>query len=593
MTGRRARLLLAALVVASATSGCAGIPSSGAVHVVEVGSTPDIVPQLFSPPPPQPGATPVQVVSGFLDAMQAFPVSTDVAAQYLTTDAAGSWDPARRTVVYQAPRLSEEPGGVVDMTSLQSAQLSAQGAFRPVPQERSHATLGWRLQRQDGQWRITNPPDALYVDVAYFERYYQSYSLFYFDPSNQVLIPDPVYQPLGEQLATTLVRALLAGPTPGTAPHLRTTVPSSARLDVAIPVDPAGVADVRLTGRLDSLSSTQRELMSAQLVSTLRQVTGVQGVRILVNGQSLEVRGVTDVQDIHLWDVYNPTAGLVARQLYALVRGRIVLVDGVSVASVPGVLGRSAQDLRSISVQEATQRLVGVSSDGHRLLTGALTPDSAKTLSPLYTAGTDLSAPLTSGAGSVWTVDRRRTGSRLVVVDDAAQAPMARVIAMGRLGGERVERFTVSSDGVRFVALVRPLRGHGPAHIEIGWVRYAADGVHVVGLSGISELAVSGQQFNDLLDVGWIDETTIGVLGRLGDAPVEVYSVSIDGSQLSGGQLSGDPLPGTFEAVSLTTSGLSGSPLYVSTGDGSLYSYQDGQWLRVGDAAVRSPAFAG
>ena len=66
--------------------------------------------QVNVPAGPAPGASREEIVQGFLAAMEAFPVSTEVAATFLTESAQQRWRPQLRTVVYDDPRWRALPG---------------------------------------------------------------------------------------------------------------------------------------------------------------------------------------------------------------------------------------------------------------------------------------------------------------------------------------------------------------------------------------------------------------------------------------------------------------------------------------------------
>ena len=94
-------------------------------------------------------------------------------------------------------------------------------------------------------------------------------------------VPDPV------TLQRT-VQALLSGPTEADAGHgLRSALPGALRVNR---VDLNGVtAVVDLTTGLSSVSSQEQALALAQLVYTVTAGPGVQSLRVLVDGQRVEV----------------------------------------------------------------------------------------------------------------------------------------------------------------------------------------------------------------------------------------------------------------------------------------------------------------
>ena len=80
--------------------------------------------------------------------------------------------------------------------------------------ERTQAsrTLSLGLVQEDGEWRIDEVPDALIVPDSWFDDWYQRVSLYFFDPTAEVLVPEPVFVPRGDQFASSLVRGLLMPP---------------------------------------------------------------------------------------------------------------------------------------------------------------------------------------------------------------------------------------------------------------------------------------------------------------------------------------------------------------------------------------------
>ena len=144
--------------------------------------------------------------------MEAWPISTSVAKQYLTDDAAEEWSPDT-TVIYADLATPREDGSSVRIRMRDAALLDESGGWRgALPRDRS--TLTFQLTVEDGEFRIIDPMDALVVGSSWFRDRYRQASLYYFDPTGEVLVPEPVFVPVGETFATNLVTALLAGPPP-------------------------------------------------------------------------------------------------------------------------------------------------------------------------------------------------------------------------------------------------------------------------------------------------------------------------------------------------------------------------------------------
>ena len=53
------------------------------------------------------------------------------------------------------------------------------------------------MDREDGEWRIAKAPDALIVPRTWFAPRFRQVSLYFFDPTGQILVPEPVFVPSG------------------------------------------------------------------------------------------------------------------------------------------------------------------------------------------------------------------------------------------------------------------------------------------------------------------------------------------------------------------------------------------------------------
>ena len=81
---------------------------------------------------------------------------------------------------------------------------------------------------------------------TFYDQAFQDATLYYFDPSARILVPEIVHVPQGQQFTTSLVHALLLGPPPSLVGVARTFVPPG--LTVGPVVVTNGVADVALRG---------------------------------------------------------------------------------------------------------------------------------------------------------------------------------------------------------------------------------------------------------------------------------------------------------------------------------------------------------
>ncbi|GAA4075149.1 GerMN domain-containing protein [Nocardioides kongjuensis] len=286
----RLRAVVVLVLALAVLSGCTSLPTSGPVvqsRGTDRGDTRRA--SDIDARPPVEGASRTEVVAGFLDAMTAWPVQTSVAKQYLTKEAAAGWNPEQETIIYSDSLPVRESGGFVSVSLTAADRLDSVGAWRGA-MGAEELTLDFKVTVQDGEYRITDPPDALVVPASWFRQRYHQVSLYYFDPVAKILVPEPVFVPEGDQLATSLVAGLLAGPPPLAQGVVRSFLPSGLSVGLSVPVSDAGVADISLVGEAQSVTSEQAGLMLAQLAWTLRQDPSVTALRVSVDGSPRRCR---------------------------------------------------------------------------------------------------------------------------------------------------------------------------------------------------------------------------------------------------------------------------------------------------------------
>ena len=124
---------------------------------------------------------------------------------------------------------------------------------------------------EDGEWRIADAPDALVVPESWFEQRFRQVSLYFFDPTAQILVPEPVFVPRGEPVHHRADRGAAARPRARawTASRAASSRPG-LDFDLSVPVSEDGVADISLRGYSGQLTPEASELMITQLAWTLR-----------------------------------------------------------------------------------------------------------------------------------------------------------------------------------------------------------------------------------------------------------------------------------------------------------------------------------
>lgn len=357
---RRPAVVVLALVGALAV-GCGGLPLPAGVHVERTlsanGDDSGNGAVRVLPPLPAAGASPVQIVSGFLNAQVDSEDDYGIARQYLVP--AATWSTAGAVTVYGAaaypnaattatpsPAASSArptpphvrvfgaptappPGAAAHATVAvhlaRSASIDAAGVYTPLA---DRVTDTYSLEQVAGEWRIATPPAGLQLRAADLQRAFVPSMLWWFGPDRSTLVPEVRWLPsviAGRQ--TQLVRALLAGPSPALARAVRTAAPAGVTLDGSVSAAGSDIV-VDLSPGAAALTAASARQLLVQLAATLRQSATGDFVRLEVDGQPLPSsrapqRLSLDAAADHDVDDRLPTSPSVA-----LVGGRLTGVAG-------------------------------------------------------------------------------------------------------------------------------------------------------------------------------------------------------------------------------------------------------------------------
>ena len=575
---------------------CSQIPSEGPVRATGTSApSPSAAPFDFNPPGPRRGAGPAEIVAGWLTALEATPVSTRAAKQFLTTRAADSWRPERRTLLYQGRDVSADP--VRDTSTRTSVALrltstyalDAGGRWDGPARDVEANGLRLGLVRERGEWRLSSVPDAMVVPLGYFQDHYARYALHFFDPSGRLLVPEPVYLPRGAQGATLLVDHLLEGPRQPDRGVERTYFPRRTRLAVSVPIRSDGVAEVPLTDEVLELEGADLTRALAQLVWTLRQVPDITAVRVTAGGQLLRVPGAGPVLDVDSAASFSPFVSYAEDALFSLRDDEVQEVrpfaqpERTPLVRLPAAVPGSRL---GVSLQATLAALAG--------------PDD---LVRTYPAGSGVDSPAGSGAAATTAPSLRPLwdwSRRVWLVDPAGGRGAVRVSFEGRLttlplAGLPAGRLTaaaLSRDGTRLVVALAPRGAVGARLFLTRVLRGSDDSGTPVRLSRALPIATQ-TPLQRVLDLAWRDGTQVAVLTRASRTTSLVDVVSVDG-QSESGALS-EPADVLFaRAVSLTSSPGTRT-LLVTTEQQRTYELTlQGRWVE--DDALRGvarPVFVG
>jgi hypothetical protein len=564
---RRWRLVgsCALLVV---TTACVSIPNSGEVHAGgALAANQNDEPPLNAPGRPLVGATPDQIVEGFFSSMAGYPQNLDIARLFLTKQAEAEWEPENRTVVLERHSLGAGESGTVIVDATQSGSLSARGTWRSAPYLGKAFDRRFSLVREGGQWRITNPPQALVISQDYFERYYAPYSLYFPNAKGTTLVPDPIFVPIGPQVATLLAQGLLAGPTPWLAGAVRDLVPASTTVNISVPVSAAGTAQVSLSDAVENLGPAERVELLAQFLWTLGQVPGITHVELTTGGQPFAVSGLTRPVGVNELAAFDPAGLSASRQIYGISRDRMVKVSANTPTPVSGVFGKPGLDASSLAVDPRAAEAAVVTRRRHTVRVASLLPSSDETSAVpkvWYSGGSNLIRPAWDEYGRLWLVDNASSGAKLIEVGPGL---VAHNHGVRGVTGRDVRAIRVSRDGTRLAVVVGT---GGNSSVVIARIVRRPNG-SVIRVDSAYALRNPYQRLTNIVDVGWVAPAAVSVLAGSQSRRLQPYIVSIDGSEI--GPSTGFPDIG---ARVITSSPNPEVPLVVGGSAGSL-------WLRLTD----------
>ena len=514
----RVRALVAAValvcVAALGATGCATLPSSSSPQVIDT----------FSPsgaglavPTPVPDQEPDLLVRDFLKAAAIADQRHAAARQFLTPEAAETWDDSAETTIVLRADLSAEGGRGADraeytLRAEKVGSLDPGGIFREDVGQ-LEVTIG--LARRDGQWRIDRLPPGVVIERTEFVSTYAQRDLFFLSGSGDSLVPDTRWTAADRtDLGFSLVNLLATGPRPGLESAVLSRVPSSVsvRPDETIEGEDVSGTSIDFTG-LPVLSSQATTQFAAQVVWTLARADVPGPYRLERDGAPLDERFVDGwtTEDVRTFDPYPPVEPM---------RNALTAADGLVRLEATGARpaggpwsevrgGRSAtmsHDGRALAVVAGEDR-----AGPQRLLIGAIDGEPAEALSARTLTGPTFH-PVD---GRAWVM---ADDARLVRVGAGGDAPSVQEMdgAPIRALGSRVTGLRIDQSGAQLAVVVDGKVFIGALSAETG--QPLAGTFRQIGRA-LGESATV---------VAWRDRSTIVVGRDTSEAPVT--TITVDGA---------------------------------------------------------------
>lgn len=544
------RTLAGVAALAVVTAGCSGVPTSSKPQVIGPVQGAPVEP-VKPTNTPQPGAAPHTIVKEFLRANITEPIDR-AAHEFLTPDEQRNW--SDRTVTILAGSVENADVGVensnnpphavgIQVSGTQIGTLAADGTYSPVPAATGGSGQSWSYQYGldpvNGQYRISDaPPSGLVVYADEFSQMYRPVRLYFYDQSEQHLVPDVRYTALEspQDVATWELRRLIAGPSNELADAVHSELPNPpADANPAVTISPDGSMRIELPGS-SRLDADTKKRVAAQLIMTFANSQPQLALTITDGGVPVDIPAfppqitkATLQRDPVTADLFNnndPTPVFYLDAKHRLVTGD----NGQAVAGPLGTAGRYG--LTSVAVAS-----VKPEDDDYVAATIGTGSNQAfwigRTQIGLFRT-TVPRGPLTrpswaAGIPEAWVAN----GADLYRVSwaNTSLPPRVSKVPTALQSGDRITALRLSPEGSRLAMIVQ-----GPA----GFAQLFVGAVVRTGQPGgddsvriDSPLAIMPPSYH-LSDVAWSDDMTLWVVGT--DDPQQhthgIWSVTVDGANI-------------------------------------------------------------
>jgi lipoprotein LpqB-like beta-propeller protein len=566
------RTLAGVAAFAILATGCSGVPASSKPQVigpVQGGPAESVKPTNT----PQPGADARAIVQEFLRANVSEPVDPRGAHEFLTPDEQRKWSDQKVTILSGsidnadvAVQGGAPPGVEIPVSGTQIGSLAPDGTYSLVPATSGGGGQPWSYQyalnRVNGQFRISDAPSGLTVYAQEFAEVYRPVRLYFYDLSEQHLVPDVRYtaKESPQDIATWQLQRLVEGASSQLTDAVRSEVqnpPTGAHASVT--VGSSGTMSIELPGS-SHLADKDKKLLAAQLIATFADIEPQPTLTITDGGAPIDIPNFPSQITEATVATDSLTSGLFMNTdpkpvFYLDDKGRLVAGDDGK--PVPGPLGLGDYDLTSVAVAAAVNpadgyqvaATVGTGSN-QTLWMGSTQTVLSRTSVP--------SGPLTrpswaAGLAEAWVAER---ATLYQVTGPRAVSTMSPFLP----SGDRITALRLSPDASRIAMIVQ-----GPTGISQLWICVVVRSAPVGGKSSVhiaNPLPIMPPNYH-LSDVAWDDNMTLWVVGT--DASQRnshgIWSLTVDGANIEAQSTSGLP---QGAADSIATG--SGVLPWVSTG---------------------------
>lgn len=266
-------------------TGCQAVPRSSQVYDGLALTDQADGQVLFDPAGPVPGATPEEIVRGFLAAAAAATDNYAIAREYLAPEYRAHWDPRAGVLIDDGSRTFdavEDDAGSVKVTPV--AQLNAQGYLESL-EGTATTQLRYDFKRSAGEWRISAAPAGIVLDRATFSAVWKPYPLAFISDTDTL-----VWETRWLVNDTSLLRNVLAhlchGPSAQLAAGARSQLVKRWSLQQEVTVKGTN-AVITLENAAAFPAGKDADLLRQQLAATLGQFDAIESFTVVQREQTL------------------------------------------------------------------------------------------------------------------------------------------------------------------------------------------------------------------------------------------------------------------------------------------------------------------
>jgi|GEM_PF-5073982 len=535
--------LSSVIVLLAILAGCAVIPASGPLEVIDTQVEADDEFVRVIVKPPAPGMSELDIVQGFITSISDASDDYAIARQYLAADVSAVWAPEEILVFDSSSvEFSLQDVNRVEVRGSAVGAITKFNRLRIFEQTKSFSYT-FKLDDINSEKRITKNPEVTLISYGNLIRSYSGYSLYFVDTSLEYLTPEAIWLPdFSSGIETRLIREVIAGP----KSQLKTAIPDNLDLEF----NSVGFEDNFLTVRLryssGSTAESQRNLYVAQLVWTLTQLPDIDVVRVYLNSQPVRVNNTIDLSR-SLFNQFTQERTPNALPLFVSASDSLLRGDISGVTEISQIA-----PLSSMAISKDLAIFAGVRGQRAFVATNLSFSNPLQIESDVRSVEFDnrlrLWMVMQQGGLRVWLADSNVT--RQVGLPD----------------GRNVISFSPASDAARAAIVLETPSG---GQLRLGDITQQGSTLRVIGYRKVERF------FADVYDVDWINANELAVLGRVGIEQPEIYVLNVTTGDIK--RLGGPTgVTEVFSGFQL--------PIYVLSEFGQYWMYTNGEWVLQGEA---------